>query len=65
MIDKFAEVIVKKLRFDMNELADVLANNRSKTIEDYRYTCGVIQGLGRAEEYVKDLAKQQEESDEG
>ena len=64
MIDQFADVLVKKIRVDMNELADQLASNRSRTIEDYRYTCGVLRGLAIAEDFIKDLAKRAEESDE-
>lgn len=64
MIDQFADAVCKKLRTDMNDLADGLASGRAKNIEDYRYTCGVIRGLAVAEEYVKTLAKQVEESDE-
>lgn len=58
---EFADAVCRELRKDMNDLADNLASNRAKTIEDYRYTCGVLQGLARAEQYIKDLAKQAEE----
>lgn len=64
MIDKFAETLVKQIRADLNDLADQLASGRARTIEDYRYTCGVIQGLAKAEEYIKTLAKKVEESDD-
>jgi hypothetical protein len=62
--DQFSDALIKDLRRDMNDLADTLASNRAKTIEDYRYTCGVLQGLGRAEEMIKALAKRVEDSDE-
>lgn len=64
MIDEFAKVVTKKIRADMNNLADELANGRAKTIEDYRHACGVIRGLAIAEEYIQDLAKTAEEADE-
>lgn len=63
MIDEFAKAVVKKIRTDMNNLADELANGRSRTIEDYRHTCGVIRGLGIAEQYIQDLAKENEEAE--
>ena len=63
MIKEFTEVLVKKIRADMNNLADELASGRSKTIEDYRHTCGVIRGLATAEEYIKDLAQTAEEAE--
>jgi len=63
MIDEFAKVVTKKIRADMNNLADELASGRAKTIEDYRHTCGLIRGLAIAEEYVVDLAKQNEEAE--
>lgn len=64
MIDKFVEVLVKQIRKEMNDLADQLASGRARTMEDYRYTCGVLQGLATAEEYIKDLAKTAEEADD-
>ena len=63
MIDEFAKAVVKKIRTDMNNLADELANGRSRTIEDYRHTYGVIRGLGIAEQYIQDLAKENEEAE--
>lgn len=62
-MDAFTETVVKELRRQMNDLADFLASNRSSSMEDYRYTCGVIRGLAIAEEYVIDLAKKIEEQE--
>ena len=63
MVDKFAAEICRKLRSEMNDLADHLASNNVQTLDDYRYVCGVIRGLARAEEYTKDLAKAVEEAE--
>ena len=62
MIDQFAEALVKMIRRDLNTLADTLANGNAQTFEDYRFTCGMIKGLGRAEEYIKELAQKAEEA---
>jgi hypothetical protein len=63
MIDKFAELIKEKIRKDMNDLADQLANGRVKTMEDYRYTCGVLRGLYIAEEYIAELLEQAQQNE--
>lgn len=64
MIEDFTKQIIKDLRRDMNDLADVLANGRIQNIEDYRFTCGVIRGLAKAEGYILDLAKKAEGAEE-
>jgi hypothetical protein len=64
VIDQFAEAVTKELRRRMNNLADELASGHANNMEAYRFTCGVIRGLADAEEYVKELAKKAEESDE-
>ena len=61
---QLATAVVDRLRKDMNNLADDLASNNCKSMEDYRYVCGRILGLSHAEQYVKDLAKQMEDADE-
>jgi len=48
----------------MNNYADDLASGQCASFEQYRYLCGVIQGLAIAERYLIDLAKREEESDE-
>lgn len=63
MIDQFAKVITDMLRKDMNNLADDLASGKARTMEDYRFTCGLIRGLATAEEYVKDLAARAEKEE--
>jgi hypothetical protein len=63
MIDQFADLLVKQIRADLNNLADQLASGRAPNYERYQYTCGVIQGLATAEQYIKDLAKKNEEAE--
>lgn len=64
MLDKFGTVLRDQLRKDMNNYADDLASGQCASFEQYRYLCGVIQGLAIAERYLLDLAKREEESDE-
>ena len=63
MIDEFAKAVVKKIRTDMNNLADELASGRAKNFEAYQHTVGLIRGLAIAEEYIQDLAKKAEEAE--
>ena len=65
MIDQFALAICAKLRTDMNNYCDDLASGSAKSMEEYREICGRIRGLAIAEEYVKDLAKNVEDSEDG
>jgi hypothetical protein len=55
----------------MREYSDEVASNtRSlvdgapRTLEDYRYTCGVIQGLNIARSYIEDLSRRLENLDD-
>ena len=64
MIDDFARVIREKLREDMNNYTDDMANGVCRSFEQYQKLCGVIQGLAIAERYVIDLAKKVEDADE-
>jgi len=45
----------KKIRTQMNELADHLAIGSAKDMEDYRKVCGIIEGLAWTEREVIDL----------
>ena len=64
LVSGFTSELKKRLRTDMNNLADDLASNTCKTIEDYRLVCGKIEGLMQAEQHLLTLAKTIEESDE-
>ena len=64
MIDDFVRVIREKLREDMNNYTDDMANGVCRSFEQYQKLCGVIQGLAIAERYVIDLAKKVEDADE-
>jgi len=48
-------LLKKKIRDQMNELADHLAIGAAKDMEEYRKVCGTIEGLAWAEREVIDL----------
>lgn len=64
MINSFVDVLRKKIREDMNNYTDDLANGVCKTFDEYQKLCGVIHGLALAESHLLALAKKVEESDD-
>jgi hypothetical protein len=46
-----------KLRADMNNFTDDLANGQCSSFEQYKELCGVIRGLAYAERHLIDLAE--------
>ena len=61
----FIAALREKLRTDMNNFTDDMANGQCVTIEQYRELCGVIRGLAFAERHLMDLAeKMKEDNDE-
>ena len=46
-----------KLRADMNNFTDDLANGQCSSFEQYKELCGVIRGLAFAERHLIDLAE--------
>jgi hypothetical protein len=58
------EALRNKLRTDMNNFTDDLANGQCTTFEQYKELCGVIRGLAYAERHLLDLAKLMEEDDD-
>jgi hypothetical protein len=64
VINSFVDVLRKKIREDMNNYTDDLANGACQTFDQYQKLCGVIQGLALAEAHLLSLAKKVEESDD-
>jgi hypothetical protein len=62
MPDNVLTLLKKKIRTQMNELADHLAVGSVKNIEEYRKICGTIEGLAWAEREVIDLETKLRES---
>ena len=50
-------LLKKKIRDQMNELADHLAIGGAKNMEEYRKICGTIEGLAWTEREILDLAE--------
>lgn len=58
------DALKSRLRNDMNNYADALANGACKSFEEYQHLCGVIRGLATAERHLLDLAEELEKQDE-
>jgi len=58
------EVLQKKLRDRMNDLADTLASGTCQSFEEYKRLCGVVEGLAYAERDLLDLQQAMEQNDE-
>ena len=48
-------LLKKKLRDQMNEIADLVSLGSAKNMEDYRKMCGIIEGLAWAEREIIDI----------
>ena len=55
MSDDVLSLLKKKLRDQMNEIADSVSLGSAKNMEDYRKMCGIIEGLAWAEREVIDI----------
>jgi hypothetical protein len=60
----FVDALRKKLRDDMNNYTDDLANGQCASFELYKELCGVIRGLALAERHLLDLAQLMEEDND-
>ena len=58
------EVLRDKLRADMNNFTDDLANGQCSSFEQYKELCGVIRGLAYAERHLIDLAENIEKAND-
>jgi len=55
MSDDALSLLKKKLRDQMNEVADLVSLGSAKNIEEYRKLCGIIEGLAWAEREILDI----------
>jgi|TARA_R110001583_G_scaffold57501_1_gene172054 hypothetical protein len=55
MSDDVLSLLKKKLRGQMNEIADVVSLGSAKNMEEYRKMCGIIEGLAWAEREIIDI----------
>jgi hypothetical protein len=58
------DVLRKKLRERMNDLADAISSGRCSDFGEYQKLCGVIEGLAYAERDLLDLKQTMEEKDD-
>ena len=59
------DVILKKIRARMNEIADDLATGAARDYSDYKYMTGMINGLAVVERDVLDILERKTDDDEG
>jgi len=64
MMDNFASVLRDKIRKDMNDYTDDMANGVCTDFASYQKLCGVIQGLALAERHLLDLVEAANKEDE-
>jgi hypothetical protein len=58
------EALRDRLRADMNNYTDDLANGQCSSFEQYKELCGVIRGLAYAERHLIDLAENIEKAND-
>jgi hypothetical protein len=57
LVMDFVDAMRKKIRDDMNNYTDDLANGQCTDFATYKELCGVIRGLAFAERHLLDLAE--------
>lgn len=60
----FITALRTKLRTDMNNFTDDLANGQCSDFAQYKELCGVIRGLAFAERHLLDLAETMKEDND-
>lgn len=62
--NKVLEHLLREYAEEVASHTRSLVDGAAKTLEDYRYTCGVIQGLNLASSYIEDLSRRLENFDD-
>jgi uncharacterized protein YaaR (DUF327 family) len=62
--DKVMNVLVKQIDDKVLQLQEALSDGRVDTLEEYKKVCGEVRGLLTARNYIIDLNKSMENSDE-
>jgi hypothetical protein len=62
--DKVANVLIKQIDDRVLQLQEALADGRVETYDEYKKVCGEVRGLLTARNYITDLNKTMENSDE-
>ena len=55
MSEDVLSLLKRKIRVQMNEIADHLALGSAQDMEEYRKMCGIIEGLAWAEREIIDI----------
>jgi hypothetical protein len=63
-IDKVMNVLVGKIDDKVLQLQEALSDGRVDTLEEYKKVCGEVRGLLTARNYIIDLNKTMENSNE-
>jgi uncharacterized protein YaaR (DUF327 family) len=63
-IDKVMNVLVEKIDDKVLQLQEALSDGRVDTLEEYKKVCGEVRGLLTARNYIIDLNKAMENSNE-
>lgn len=58
------DVLRKKIRERMNDIADAVSTGSCRSYEEYQRLCGVIEGLAHTERDLLDLKQKLEQNDE-
>ena len=64
LADKVFNVLVKQLDDRILQLQEALADGRAESFDEYKKVCGEVKGLLTARNYITDLNKAMENSDE-
>lgn len=64
IMDSFQTVLRDKIRKEMNDYTDDMANGVCMDFASYQKLCGVIQGLALAERHLLDLVAAQQKDEE-
>jgi hypothetical protein len=64
LVDKALNILVKQLDDRILQLQEALADGRVESFDEYKKVCGEVKGLLTARNYITDLNKAMENSDE-
>jgi hypothetical protein len=64
LVDKAFNVIIKHIDDKVLQLQEAMADGNCSSYEEYKKVCGEVRGLLTARNYITDLNKAMENSDE-
>jgi hypothetical protein len=57
------ELVYKKLEDDSASILSAMSNGACKSFDEYKYLCGQIRSIRLAQDYIKEIAKQEMDDD--